>query len=126
MLRSKSLLALLMLTVALTGCTSITNLTPSQQPRNAAGLYPVEILWKSNRQNIRKETLAPIVQVGFETYPMRPANMVSNRWETLIPVPVGTNYVNYRVRMDFDYNDIPVPRRDSRLSPTFQLQIKDK
>jgi hypothetical protein len=126
MLRCPKVLPLLLLPALLAGCTSITNLTPRQQARNAAGFYPVEMVWDSNRQAIRKETLKPTVLVGEEAYPMRPALMLKKRWETLIPVPASSNYVNYRIKVDFEYNDIPVPRPDSRLSPPYQLEIKDK
>lgn len=125
MLSVKKLLPTLLLPVLLVGCTSITNLTPTQQTRNAAGLYPVEIAWESKRATIVKDTIAPVVQIGFESYPMRQTPLLKNRWETLIPVPVGTNYVNYRVRVDFEYNDFPARRVDSKLSQGYQLRIKD-
>ena len=121
------LAALLFLPLLLTGCTStVTNLTPGRQPRNDAGLYPVEIIWETQQKSVRHDTVKPQVQVGLNFYPMQRTPQLRNRWETLIPVPAGTNYVNYRVRVDFDYDAIPVPRPDSKLSNLYQLNVVDK
>jgi len=119
----KRLIALLLTPLLLGGCASIINLTPHQQARKASGLYPVEIEFQTRQNNIRRETLKPIVQVGLESYPMRQVPMLTNRWETLVPVAADKRYVNYRVRVDYDYNSIPIPRSDSRLSPPYQLEI---
>jgi len=109
------------------GCsTTVTNLTPRQQPRNETGFYPVEMIWNSNLQAIRKETLKPTVEVGDTGYPMKPTPMLGNRWETLVPVPAGKNSVAYRFRVDYEYNSIPVPRPDSVTSPVYELKITDK
>lgn len=120
------LTALVLLPLFLAGCATITNLTPGKQPRNAAGLYPVEVAWQSRQQSLRRETLKPYVVVGREFFPMEPTLLVSNRWETLIPIPAGKSLVNYRFKFDFQYNAIPAPRPDSKLSPSYQLQIQDK
>ena len=123
----KKIVVLLSVPLLLMGCSStVTNLTPHQQTRNDAGLYPVEVIWETRQKSVKHETVKPKVQVGLNFYPMQRTPLLANRWETLIPIPVATNYVNYRVRVDFDYDSIPVARPDSRLSPLYQLQVVDK
>ena len=115
------------LLLLLAGCTSqFTNLTPRHQDRNANGLYPIEVIWENPMHALRHESVRPRVLVGFEAFPMERAAMLSNRWETLLPVGAGTNVVNYRVKVDYEYFDIPVVRSNSSLSPSYQLQILDK
>ena len=121
--------ALLLAPLLLAGCatpTNITNLTPRTSVRNADGLYPVEVEWKSRQQTMRRESIKPSVMVGNDFYPMRPAPVVKNRWETLVPVPADKEIVHYRFKFDYEYNSIPVPRSDSLLSPSYQLRIVEK
>lgn len=113
----------------LVGCgttSTVTLLSPRTQVRNAEGLYPVEIEFRSNMQALRKETLKPYLQVGDNNYPMRRTPRLENRWETLLPVPATNSLTDYRVKVDFEYNAIPVPRSNSVLSPPYRLQIRDK
>lgn len=113
----------------LAGCgttSTITQLSPRTQTRNAEGLYPVEIEFRSNMQALKKETLKPYLQAGENNYPMRRTQRMEHRWETLLPVPATTNLVNYRVKVDFEYNAIPVARSNSVLSAPYQLQIREK
>ncbi|MBI5774219.1 MAG: hypothetical protein HZA89_10805 [Verrucomicrobia bacterium] len=125
---AKILFGLAALAVLGAGCTTttITNLTPQRLQRNDAGLYPVEIVFDSNQQSLRHETINPMVQVGAESYPMKRAPVVPKRWETVIPVPASTNLIHYQVRVDFEYNRIPEARPDSKLSPPYSLQITDR
>jgi uncharacterized protein YceK len=120
------LFLLLVAPLVLAGCSTITNLTPSQQPRNASGLYPVEAKWDSRQQTIRPESFKPSVMVGLQSYPMRKTALMKNRWETLVPVPPDQNSINYRFKFDFEYNAIPQPMPDSKLSREYKLQIFDK
>ena len=123
----KKFLLLSLLPLLLAGCaTTITNLTPSQQPRNATGLYPVEAAWESRQQSIRPDSFKPSVMVGLESYPMRKTRLMKNRWETLVPVPPNKNAINYRFKFDFEYNAIPQPRPNSKLSREYRLEILDK
>jgi hypothetical protein len=109
----------------LAGCTStITNLTPGQLPRNSTGLYPVEVAWTSREHVIKHESIKPYVIIGTEAYPMRVTPIVSNRWETLIPVPADQNIVNYRFKVDYLQLRMPEARMNSKLSPEYKLQIK--
>jgi hypothetical protein len=121
----QTLLLLALPALLLAGCATsrITNLTPQQLPRNSTGLYPVEMVWESTRASIRPETVQPVVQIGLESFPMKQVNLQPKRWETLIPVPAGSDTVNYRIRVDYQYRGIPVSRADSRLSDTYRLKV---
>ena len=72
----------------LAGCaTSFTRVTPLQQPRNANNLYPVEVIFTSNQQSLRWDSLKPSVLVNGDLYPLRPVPLMTNRWEGFVPVP---------------------------------------
>jgi uncharacterized protein (DUF58 family) len=123
----KKILILLVLPLALAGCSStITNLTPSRFTRTSDGTYRVEAAWTTTEQTIRPETIKPSVLVGLESYPMHPEPVVSDRWEAFVPVPAGENLIHYQFRFDFMRNAIPTPAPDNRLSATYSLQIVDK
>jgi hypothetical protein len=122
----KKIFSLLLLPVLLAGCTSITNLSPSQFPRDPSGLYRVEAAWKSNRQAVLPDSFQPVVVIGFDTYPMRPVPVVVDRWEALIPVPADKNFVLYRFKFDYDVNSISQPHADSLMSPEYTLKITEK
>jgi hypothetical protein len=122
----KKFILLLLTPLLFTGCSTVTNLTPSQQPRNATGLYPVEAKWDSRQQSIRPQSIKPSVMVGLQSYPMQKTPLIKNRWETLVPVPADKNSITYRFKFDYEYNAIPQPRPDSRLSREYELQIVDK
>ena len=62
---------LLVAPLIISGCSSITNLTPSKLPRNTTGLYQVEAAWHSRHGQIREDSMKPLVMVGTETYEMR-------------------------------------------------------
>jgi hypothetical protein len=121
----RKLIALALLPWVLVGCSTITNLTPSQYKRNKDGLYQFEVAWETRQHSIVKETIKPQVVIGFDHYPMERTPLVSNRWETLVPVPANQKIVNYRYKFDFDYLSIPVRRQDSALSEPYTLEILD-
>jgi hypothetical protein len=123
----RKILTLLWLPLLVAGCaTKLTNLTPQQQTRNADNLYPVEVAFKTRQQSLRWETVRPSVIVGSEFYPMRPTLLMTNRWETLIPMPPNTNFVYYQFKLDFDYQTMRERRADSVLSSVYTLQLLDK
>ena len=123
----KKILLLLALPLALAGCSStITNLTAGRLPRNSDGTYRVEAAWQSTEQAIRPETIKPSVLVGSESYPMRPEQVVADRWEAFVPVPADQNLIHYQFRFDFMRNTIPVQVPDNKLSATYTLRIIDK
>ena len=114
--------------LVLSGCVTsrITNLTPTRQPRNPSGVYPVEFVWDSNQQSLIDGSLKPVVMIGFEQYPMRPVLNIANRFETVIPVPLDKNFTVYHFKVDYLYRGYGSPRPDSKLSPSYRLDIVDK
>jgi hypothetical protein len=86
-------------------------------------LYPVEVAMESRQQTLRWDTIHPQIIVGNEVYPMRPTNLMTNRWEGLVPVPAGTDLVHYRYKFDFSYNAMGKAKPDSALSPEYTLRI---
>jgi hypothetical protein len=122
----KKILCLLLLPALLAGCSSITNLTPSQYSRDASGQYRVEAAWRSNRETIRPDSFEPTVMVGFDSYPMRPVPVVKDRWEATIPVPADKDFVLYRYKFDFQVDAISKPHADSLMSREYTLKIGEK
>ena len=123
---NQNVLALL-LPCLITGCTTtITNLTPAQQKRSPTGLYPVEVNLDTRRQAMMEETIKPAVIVGFDVYPMQPTTMLSNRWETLVPVPADKSNIYYRFKFEYLVRRIPQARPESLRSPEYKLEIVDK
>src|SRR5262245_53631202 len=122
----KFVLPLLLVIVA--GCTSsrVTNLTTTRQPRNASGVYPIEFAWDSNQQALVPTSIKPFVVVYFEFYPMRPSLRISNRSETVIAVPANKKVVIYHFKVDYEYQDCGKVQKDSKLSPSYRLEIVDK
>ena len=121
--------SLLLLPVLLmTGCAAtFTRLTPLEQPRNPNNLYPVEVQFNSPQQSLRRDSIKPYVQVNGDLYPLRPVEMVQNRWEGFVPVPVGANTVSFRFKFDYLYNNIGTPPKpDSAWSSLYQLRITDR
>lgn len=120
--------ALAVITAAFcTGCsTTITNLTPRELPRNANNIYPFEVAYDTSDQSVRDTTITPFVLVGSQLYPMTPTPMLKGRWEAQVPVSAATNQVYYRYKIDYQYNRIPSPGENSRLSETYALEIVDK
>ena len=128
MLKNKKLTALLLLPFLLSSCatSSITNLTPTQQPRNPTGLYPIEFAWDSSQVTLRPDTIAPQVVIGFDFHPMRPTLKMNNRWEALVPIPPNQNSIIYHVKVDYEYNQIGKKGKGSKLSPEYKLTIVDR
>jgi len=125
----KKLMPILALTLIMTGCTSttVTNLTAKQTFRNANGLYPVEVALSSRQQTLRWPTIKANAVMENEFYAMRTTSLMTNRWETLIPVPPGKNVVYFRFKFDYMYDAFASPgKMDSLLSPIYRLQILDK
>ena len=123
----RNTLALLSLPLLLAGCaTTLTNLTPLQQTRNADNLYPIEVALATRQQTLRWDSIRPFVVVGSEFYPMRLTLLMTNRWETLIPMPPHTNIVHYHFKFDFECQTLRERRTDSALSSAYTLQILDQ
>jgi len=119
--------ALFLFPLLLVGCAtnSITNLTPTVQPRNAKGTYPIEAIWQSNQQSLQDETVTAYVTVGLESFPMQPTPLLKNRWGVEIPIPADQKHIYYRFKFDYQYRGMPMPRSDSLLSEEYRLDIAD-
>ena len=126
-MRKFALIAVLAATV-FSGCISsrITNLTTTRQPRNASGVYPVELAWDTSQQSIIESSIKPYVVIGFDQYPMRPALDIANRWETMIPIPADKNFTVYHFKVDYLYRDFGSPQKSSKLSSSYRLDVVDK
>lgn len=118
---------LLWLPIWLAGCvvtdSSITNLTPTQLSRSSAGFYPVEIMWQTNQRAVVDESIQPVVQVGTNNFVMQRTKMTKNRWEALLPLEIGASNLLYRVRVDYQFYDVPVRRSNSQMSPMYELRV---
>jgi hypothetical protein len=112
----------------LTGCVgTFTRLTPTVQPRNANNLYPVEVVFSSQQQSLRWDSIQPYVLVQGQLYPLRPVAMMQDRWEGLVPVPPSASSVDYRFKFDYLYNSFgKPPQPSSASSPVYKLTIVDQ
>jgi len=112
----------------LTGCAAtFTRLTPLEQPRNPNNLYPVEVIFSSSQQAMRRDSIQPYVLADGQLYPLRPVAMVTNRWEGLVPVPASASSVSYRFKFDYLYNHWGTePKPNSASSPLYNLKIVDQ
>jgi hypothetical protein len=122
----KKSMLLLAAPLLLAGCTAkFTNLTPLHQVRNSNNVYPVEVALNTKQQSFRWETIRPQIVVGNEYIPMRPTQLMTNRWEGLVPVSASGSIVHYRYKFDFEYNTLGKPKPDSALSPEYTLRIAE-
>jgi len=128
MLNPTKFLPPLLLSWMLVGCgtTAITNLTPSRLTRKDNGQYPFAVEWNSRQQSLVKDSIKAYVVVGLDQYPMQRTPMLTNRWETLVPVPADKNIVTYRYKFDYEYLGFSNRKLDSKLSKYYQLFILDK
>ena len=114
----------------LAGCSTtgtFTRMTPSQQPRNADNLYPVEVAFNSAQQSLRWDSVHPYVLVQGQAFPLRPVPVVQNRWEGLVPVPPTANSVTYRFKFDYLCNTFgKAPQPDSSWSKAYALKVIDQ
>ena len=127
MMRSLAWIALIF-GLVMSGCTTshVTSLTTTRQPRNASGVYPIEFVWDSNQQSLIEGSIKPYVIINHDSYPMRPALDIKNRWETVVPISADKNYITYKFKVDYLYRSFGKPQKDSRLSPSYRLDITDK
>jgi hypothetical protein len=122
----KKTLPLLILPL-LAGCAAqISNLTPTQQSRNANNLYPVEVSFNSQEQDLRWDSIKPKIVVAGQSYDMKPTMLMTNRWEGLVPVPADANVVHYHYRIDFDTTGFGSIKSDSAISPEYTLKISEQ
>jgi hypothetical protein len=127
MVKLKRVVPVCLLAIFIASCASkvITNLTPTQLPRNSTGQYLIEMKLDSNQQTLRSGSVSPHVVVGFNSYPMRPTLRMANRWEALVPVPAGQDSIVYRFKVDYEYNKFATkPGQGSLMSDEYKLTIK--
>src|SRR5947207_1952484 len=119
----KRFLPLLLLPLLLVGCvtTAITNLTPSRLPRKDNGQYPFGVEWSSRKQSLIKDSIKAYVVIGLDQYLMQRTPLLTNRWETLVPIPADKDSVIYRYKFDYEYQGFAARQRDSKLSKVYQL-----
>ena len=112
--------------VLLTSCAAtMTNLTPLTQSRNTNGLYAVEVALSSRQQSLRWDSITPYVVANGQFIKMRPTPLMTNRWETLIPVPADRNGVSYRYKFEYQYNGIGGRRSETATSREYDLHISE-
>jgi hypothetical protein len=122
----KKFLPVLLLPILFAGCQTqfySTNLTPLQQTRTSNNVYNVEVAVASHQQTLRWDSVRPKVEIGNQSYNMRPTPLMTNRWEAAIPVPPGTSEVRYRYRFDYDANAFGAPQPQSAASKEYTLRI---
>ncbi len=120
-------LLLLLPVLLLAGCATgtFTRVTPTEQPRNTNNLYPVEVIFNSQQQTLRWDSIKPYVVANGQPYPLRPVPMLNNRWEGLVPVPPTENTVKFRFKFDYLYNAFGQPKPNSESSPSYTLKVLD-
>ena len=128
MLTLKKILPLVLVPLLLVGCgtTAIVNLTPSRLPRKDNGQYPFGVEWASRKQSLIKDSIKAYVVIGLDQYPMQRTPLLTNRWETLVPIAGDKDIVIYRYKFDFEYQGFPARQADSKLSKVYQLFILEK
>lgn len=123
----KWLVLLLPLTLLTAGCRStFTNLTPQTQFRSTNHLYQVEVAFDSRQQTIRWNSIRPKIVAGTEVYPLKLTQLMTNRWEGVVPIPPGAKAIHYRYNFDYDYNAFGVPKAATELSPEYSIRVLDK
>jgi len=123
---SKLFLWMLVLPLFVLSCATsqITNLTPSSYARNPSGQYMIEMEIDTTQQTLIASSIAPVVVVGFETYPMRPTKKTVNRWEASVPIPGNKESIVYHFKVNYEYHRFGKPGKGSLLSQEYKLTIK--
>jgi len=128
MLILKKILPLVLLPLLLVGCgtTAIVNLTPSRLPRKDNGQYPFGVEWSSRQQSLIKDSIKAYVIIGLDQYPMQRTPLLTNRWETLVPIAGDKDSVIYRYKFDYEYQGFPARHPESKLSKVYQLFLLER
>jgi len=124
----KKFLPLILVPLLLVGCTtsSISNLTPSRLPRKDNGQYQFGVEWTSRQQSLIKDSIKAYVLIGLDQYPMERTPLLTNRWETLVPITTDKDSVIYRYKFDYEYQGFPDRHPDSKLSKVYQLFLLER
>jgi hypothetical protein len=57
---------------------------------------------------------------------MQRTPLLTNRWETLVPITTDKDSVIYRYKFDYEYQGFAARQPDSKLSKVYQLFIIEK
>jgi len=128
MLTLKKILPLVLLPLLFVGCgtTAIVNLTTSRLPRKDNGQYPFGVEWSSRQQSLIKDSIKAYVIIGLDQYPMQRTPLLTNRWETLVPIAGDKDSVVYRYKFDYEYQGFPARHPESKLSKVYQLFLLER
>jgi hypothetical protein len=63
--------------------------------------------------------------IGTNSFAMKHTQLMTNRWEALVPVEPFINEMRYRIKVNWKYNAIPTPAANSQLSEEFLLRINN-
>lgn len=128
-MKIRRLYCLLALLLAAVGCVShsLTNLTLQDNavPRNASGLYPIEMEWRTNAEGVLHDKTQAVVLVGATNqYSMRRqhATLLTNRWVAQVPVVATNQTLRYRIKVTWQLRG-PAEETNSQLSEEFILRI---
>ncbi len=107
------------------GCktAAITNLTPSQVPRNPDGEYRFEVAWERIQKNVRPQSVEPNLVVGMEVYPMTESPVATNRWEANVILPESVESVTYFYKFNYEYTGIFDVKPSNTRSAEYRLKI---
>jgi hypothetical protein len=96
-----------------------------QQPRAASNLYPVEVMFNSTDQSLRRDSVKGYVEVNGQLYALQPEPLVQNRWEGFMPATPGNNEIEFRFKFTYLYNAMgSQPKSGSATSPTYKLRVE--
>lgn len=126
-------IALLLVALLAPGCYHYrihNNTPPSGLPRNKlagdqGGLYDIHIELETNQTNIERGTIRARVRVTGDpaVYDMNRTRGMEDHWEAKIVVPVDKDEVEYLIQIDWQYNAVPVPKRNSIRSRIYKMFI---
>jgi hypothetical protein len=120
----KKLLPLGALALFITGCSSVTNLTPRNYARKPDNLYHFEMQLDSRQQSIRWDSIKAFVKIGKEEIPMERVHRMGNRWEATVPLPAAENIINYYYKLYFEFDDFGQRGKDTIISGTYKVELK--
>jgi hypothetical protein len=108
----------------LAGCvSSYVNLTPRNQPRDPAEVYPFEVQWTNPRSGANNAEVRAYVLIDETLHPLARVPGTENRFEGKVPLPPGRTYVPYRFKFDYHYPGLPQKVLNSDWSPEYRLVV---
>ena len=83
----------------------------------------MEVQFHTRQKTLRWDHIQPYVKVGSDFYPLQRTQLMTNRWEGLVPVPAGASKVEYRYKFEYETTKFGGFENDSALSPKYELKI---